>query len=505
MDKKFKEYSIDQPFLLPPDVREWVPEKHLARFIGDIVELLDLRTFKTTYRGRRGRPPYHPAMMLKVILYSFCTGVFSSRKMEKATYDSVATRFLAANQHPDYSSFCNFRKRHQEAIRSVFVECVALCREIGLSTLGHVAIDGTLLRGSASKGSGIKSAELERLISEDEELIQNLLQKWRDADAEEQPDELPKELRTAKTRLAKLQQAKKSLERRTQERYARECQRHQDEMDARQSAYEQKVADSSVEQEGPDLLARRHELGMTQKELSTMTGLSYQRISKLELGQTAPRESERESLESALGTPLTFRRGAPRVPMPQLKSPPERTPAKYINLTDPDSSYITHRRKTSIQGYNAQLAVDSGSQIIVGLFISNSPTDNGNLLPMGEEIQRVTGRLPRQLSADSGYYGTPAVEKLTKLGVDPYIPPQYLNYKPKNPHRTVARMRTKLSSEEGKKTYNLRAETVEPVFGRIKRGLGFREFLTRGMDNVTTEWTLVATAHNLLKMFNTWR
>lgn len=505
MAKKFREYSVEQQFLLPPDVRDWVPEKHLSRFISDIVDVLDLKAFVTTYRGKSGRPPYHPAMMLKVILYSFCTGVFSSRKMERATFDSVATRFLAANQHPDYSSFCNFRKRHHAAIQSVFLECVGLCREVGLSTLGHVAIDGTLMRGNASKGNGVEADELERLIATDEALIKELLQKWSDTDAEEIPDELPSELRKAETRLSKLRRAKEVLERRSQERHKRACQNHEREMKARRSAFEQRLADSAVEQEGPDLRECRLNLGATQREVCAMAGISSQRLSALELGRRPPKESERASLERILGTPLTFRRPAPRVRPMRLQPPPERIPVKYVNLTDPDSSYITHRRKASIQGYNAQFAVDSKAQVIVGLSVSDSSRDTNNLLPMVEEIQRVTGCLPGQLSADSGYYGAPALKKITEMGIDAYVPPQRLNHKPKNPHPETRKMREKLSSKEGKRTYNLRSVTVEPVFGRIKQGLGFRQFLTRGVENVTSEWTLLATAHNLLKMFNTWR
>ena len=212
--KKFREYNLEQQFLFPPDIRDWVPEDDFARFISDLVDTLDLKDFEERHKPGAGQPPYDPAMMLKVILYCFCTGVFSSRKMERATHRDVGVRFLSANQQPDYTSFSIFRKRHTTAIRNTFAQVVALCRTMGMACLGKVAIDGSIIPANASKTKNVLVSDIEELIKTGEALYDALEAKWKQMDDEEQKEheEIPEVLKKGDLRLKALRKAKARVE-----------------------------------------------------------------------------------------------------------------------------------------------------------------------------------------------------------------------------------------------------------------------------------------------------
>ncbi|MFP2958706.1 transposase, partial [Myxococcus sp. 1LA] len=221
MSKKFRPWNVQQDYLLPPSLLDWLPEHHLARFVLEVVEELDLGPIYESYEKQlRGYPPYEPKMMVALLLYAYCTGVTSSRKIERKTQEDVAFRVLAANQSPDHSRISEFRRRHGAHFESLFVQMLKLCARAGLVKLGHVALDGTKLKANASKH---KAMSYERMQQEEEKLrekVKELLAQAEAVDAQEDSlhgkgkrgDELPEELRRAQTRLQRIRQARQALE-----------------------------------------------------------------------------------------------------------------------------------------------------------------------------------------------------------------------------------------------------------------------------------------------------
>jgi transposase len=423
----YKTYDPDQLFLLPPSLKEWLPESHLAYFVSEVVDELDLSDIEQTYSTRlQGQPPYHPAMMVKLLFYAYCMGIPSSRKIEKETYEDIAFRILAAGHHPDHDTIADFRKNHLGALKGLFLRTLLLCKEAKLVKLGHVSLDGTKMKANASKH---KAMSYGRMGEKEKELVhevEELLRKAESVDAEEDQrygkargDELPEELRFREKRLVKIRQAKKALE----ERIAKETESSQKE---------------------------KH---------------------------------------------------------PKSKD--------QINFTDPESRIMKDSTtKGFIQGYNAQAAVDASSQVIVAADVTIQSNDKNQLEPMLAEVGENCDAVPKELSADAGYYSEENVAYAQGKGIKTFIPPgntrhtdaglaaprgripKYLSVKEK--------MERLLRTKKGKKAYGKRKETVEPVFGQIKGVRGFRQFLLRGLDNAKAEWQLICLTHNLLKLHR-WR
>ena len=431
MSKTFRPYEPDQISLMPASMRDWLPSDHLAYFISDIVDNLDLSAIMERYSGEdRGYPPYHPAMMVKVLLYAYCIGVASSRKIEKRLCEDIAFRVLAANNTPDFRTISDFRKDHLKALAGLFLQVLKLCQKAGLVKLGHVALDGTKIKANASKH---KAMSYKRMKEEEVRLeaeVAELLKKAESVDEEEDQrygkgkkgDELPKELAFRESRLKRIQEAKAALE-----------------------------AEARLEAEKkPD---------------------------KNDGDGTPPDKAQR-------------------------------------NFTDPDSHIMpTSGGKHFIQAYNAQAAVDSANQIIVAAEVTNKPTDRGQAEPMMDIVKVNAGQLPCQMSADAGYFSSDAVSNLTVLGIDVYMPPDKIGHRftlPPAPRGRIPqclsiadRMRRKLRTKKGKVCYGLRKDLPEPVFGQIKQVRGFNHFLLRGLENVSSEWKVICTGHNLLKLFKT--
>ncbi len=220
-DYRFLPYEPEKPLLLAPDIRKWLPEDHLARFISDVVDSLDLTEITAKYLHLEGgHPAYHPAMMLKLLFYGYCVGIRSSRRIEQKTYDDVAFRVLSCDAHPDHSSISDFRKRHLRAISRLFVQVLELCRQFKLVKLGNVSIDGTKVKANASKH---KAMSYDRMLEREPELqaeVDRLLTEAQALDAQEDKkygkgkrgDELPKELKFKQGRLEKIRQAKAALD-----------------------------------------------------------------------------------------------------------------------------------------------------------------------------------------------------------------------------------------------------------------------------------------------------
>ena len=506
MSRKFIDYPIDAPYLLPPDLDDWLPEDHLARFIKELVQKLDLESFYQFYDSKdgRGRPPYHPAMMLSLLLYGYSTGVFSSRKIERATYENLAFRFLSANLHPDHTSIASFRTNHLEALKDVFVQVVLICQDMGLVKLGHVSIDGTKIRASASKRKSLRPSKLRKLIKKQRKKMAELLEKAKQADEDDATDDhrLEDEVKRAKRRLEKLESAHARVSDLIREAQEAEEDRNElkserkSEMEAeRQRAKDQRQAAGAI------LKQARLSRGLSQKQLATLCGLDFRRLSELEMGKRQPQPDEVLALEKQLEMKMpVFSPMPPRRCLGELGRKPRKKEIRE-NLTDPDSRLMKPRRNAEyVQAYNPQAAVDANCQIILAAEMSNSANDKKNLIPILTKVKAVFGRLPDTASADTGYSSARNYNAAELDGVNLLIPPERRRKNHKNSNPTLERMRAKLEEPENKHLFRQRSQIVEPPFARIKHLLGFDQFMLRGTAKVSGEWKLLATVHNILKL-----
>jgi transposase len=446
VSKTFRPYSPGQSFLLPPSPLDWLPEGHLARFILDLVKELDLTRIYTYYeRELRGYPPHHPLMMVALLLYGYCVGLPSSRKIERKTHEDVAFRVISGGEHPDHTRISEFRRVHLEALAELFVQVLKLCQKAGLVKLGMVALDGTKVKANASKH---KAMSYDRMQTEEQRLrekVAALLATAEKTDAAEDAehgkgrrgDELPEELQRAQDRLRKIREAKAALE-----AEAKQCKEE-----------EQAAKDNDDPPPGP-----------------------------------------RE-------TPLPKH----KIPTTVEGKPTDKA---QRNFTDPDSR-IMKTGDGFVQGYNCQAAVDAANQVIVAEAVTNQPPDPEHLVPMLVKMVDNCGETPEKLLGDAGYFSENNVCELQKWGIDPYIATGRQRHDEALPpvrgrapsdltvKETMAR---KLATKAGKAVYSRRKAIVEPVFGQIKEARGLRRFLLRGLKKVRGEWSLITLTHNILKL-----
>ena len=452
--KTFRPYTPDQLLLLPPALQDWLPEGHLALFISDVVDALDLTPILATYDtgDGRGQPPYHPALLVKVLLYGYCTGKPSSRKLEKATYEEVPYRVLAANQHPDHDSIAAFRQTHLAALAGLFTQVLALCQRAGLVKLGHVALDGTKVLANASKHKAMSYGRMDEAARKLEAEVAALLAQAQQVDAAEDAqygqgkrgDELPAELARRTSRLAKIREAQAELEAEAQ------------------AAAVEAAAEARA--------------------------------------KLAERERQAET------TGRTPKGRPPRVPDPTHATP---TPKAQRNFTDPESRIMKDgATKGFVQAYNAQAAVDGAAQIIVAATVTQAANDKQQLVPLLATVATNLGQRPAVATADSGYFSEANVTAPVLAGIDLYVAvarqPHGQAPEPESlpgESSASATMRAKLQTAAGHAVYALRKAIVEPVFGQIKEGRGFRRFSFRGTVKVHAEWLLICLTHNLLKLF----
>ena len=448
MKKTYRPYEPKQSFLLPPSPMDWLPDGHLARFILDVVERLNLAAINGYYeREQRGYPPHHPQMMVALLLYGYCVGVPSSRKIEKRTHEDVAFRVIAGNTHPDHTCISEFRRIHLNALAELFVQVLRLCQKAGLVKLGHVALDGTKLKANASKH---KAMSYERMKKDEEKLRQKvaeLLRAAEQADAEEDAqygkdrrgDELPEELQRAEGRRERIEQLMAELEAEAAEQHEAPPD-HDDDDD-----------DDAPPPSGP-----------------------------------APLPSHQIPTEKD-GTPK---------------------PKAQRNFTDGDSR-IMKTGDGFIQGYNCQAAVDEEHLIIVAQAVTNQSPDVQHLIPMIDRIVFNCGKAPQRLSADSGYFSEANIVGAFERGTDPHIatgrrphgePPPTVRGRPPADMTLKQSMTRKLATKRGAAVYSRRKVIAEPPFGQIKHVRGFRQFLLRGLAKVSGEWSLISLTHNLLKL-----
>jgi len=434
MSKTFRPYDPDQMFLMPISMRDWLPVDHLAYFISDVVDEIDLSAIIKRYKNEdRGYPPYHSVMMVKILLYAYCIGMPSSRKVAKRLEEDISFRVLAANNTPDFRTISDFRKDHLKAIAQLFLKVLKLCQKAGLVKLGHVSLDGTKIKANASKHKAMSYKRMKEEEARLEAEVKELLEKAEAIDKAEdreygedkRGDEIPEELAFREKRLAKIREAKIALE-----------------------------------------VEAKHEAKIAHKEGKKATGIPDDKVQR--------------------------------------------------NFTDPESKIMpAPGGKHFEQAYNAQAAVDSAKQIIVAADVVDETNDKKQAIPMMKQVKRNTGKLPREIAADTGYFSSEAVESLTADDINVYIPPdktQHNNQITAAPRGRIPtgmsiadRMRRKLRTKQGRKCYGLRKGLAEPVFGQIKQARGFRQFLLRGKEKVKGEWRIICTGHNILKLFTAWR
>ena len=443
MTKTYRDWSTDQAYLFPPSPHDWLPHGDLVYFLLDTVATLDLTPIFAHYeRELRGQPPFHPRMMVALLLYCYATGTRSSRRIMRRCHLDVACRVIVGEGIPDFRTISDFRKIHLARLEALFVEVLKLCALAGLAKVGTIALDGTKVKANASRH---KAMSYDRMKAEETRLIEEIAKLLADAQAVDEAediehgpdrhgDELPDELARRQSRLAKIQEARGLLEER-----------------ARVEATE----------------------------------------------EAARRQAEGKS--------------PPKVP------PAEAVPAPkdQINFTDPESRIMKASNKGWDQCGNAQ-AVTNEHQIILAADVTDQANDVRQAVPMVDQARAnldaagVEDAIKAALG-DAGYYSETNATDLETRGIEAYLATERLKH-----HEKVAaaprgripkgltakqRMARKLRTKVGRAMYAKRKGMIEPIFGQLKQVLGFRQFSMRGLSSMRGEWRLMATVHNLLKLW----
>jgi transposase len=444
----FRQVDRETGFLLPPSVDDWLPERHLARFVVEVIERLDLRAMVKSYRGS-GSASYHPSVLLGLLVYGYATGVFSSRKLERATYDSVAFRFIAANDHPDHDTIATFRRRFPEEIETLFVGVLLLAREMGMLQLGTVALDGTKIHANASRHSALSYEHASRIEAQLRAEVAELLALAEAADSAEVPDGLsvPEELARREDRLARLAEAKAKIEARARERFEREQAEHEAKLKARAD----KEKATGKKPGGKPPAPPTAEPGATDQ-----INLTDEESRIMPVAGGGFEQAYNAQAAVAAGSMLVV--AADVVQAANDKQQIEPTLERLAQLPE---ALGTPDTLLADNGYFSAANVTACAQ-----------ADIAPLIAMGRERHHPSWR-----------------ERFAAA------PPA-----PDNP-TPLAAMRHRLATPEGKRLYGLRKQTPEPVFGIIKSVMGFRQFSLRGLDKVKGEWNLVTMAWNIKRMF----
>ena len=458
MAQNFIACDREQELLLPPSLREWLPEDHLAWFVIDAVAAMDLTVFYASYRADgHGRAAHDPAMMVTLLIYAYAIGERSSRRIERRCIEDVAMRVICANQRPDHTTVARFRQRHEAALAGLFGEVLALCAESGLVRVGVVAIDGTKVHANASQHATRSYEEIAREILAEADAV--------DAGEDEQfgaarGDELPPELATAQGRRGWLREAKRRLD----DKRAQEAR--------------------PIARSRPDRLKEAKRRLEEEHDVECRANADYE----------AYRARGRMKDGRRFGRP------------PNPYRPPE-TPAGKINITDPDSRNVKTSRGW-VQGYNAQ-AVCTEQQIVIAAEVTVDSPDFGHLEPMvaTTEIELAAAGItssPEVVLADAGYWHQAQMETLTGRGTVVLIPPDAGKRKGARPGwdgGPYAFMRRVLASQRGGELYSKRQGMIEPVFAHTKFNRRMDRFQRRGRSAVRSEWRLITATHNLLKLY----
>ena len=444
---RFVTVNRDTAYLLPPSVDEWLPKDHLARFVVDIVDQLDLSALTRQYRGT-GSAAYHPAVMIGLLVYGYATGVFSSRRIEAATYESIAFRYIAANTQPDHDSLCTFRKRFPKEIKALFVQVLGIARQMKLLKLGTIALDGTKIHANASRHSALSYGHAQKIEAQLEAEVKELLARAEAADQEPLPEGLsiPAELARREERLAAIREAKAQIEARAAERDAQE----KADFDAKMKAREEKTARTGKKPGGkppapPSAGVRpTDQINLTDADSRIMP-------------------AKGEGFEQSYNA--------------QAAVDTESMLVVAINVA---------------QAANDKQQLDPMLKELAGL-----PETLGSV---------------KHVLADNGYFSAANVGRCVEAKIEPMLAAGRDKHHPNwearfteppalsEPASHVDRMKHQLKTIQGRALYALRKQTVEPVFGIIKSVMCFRQFLLRGLAAVRGEWTLVTMAWNIKRM-----
>ncbi len=445
MSKTFRAWDVDQGWLLPASLHQFVPPGHLAHFVRDTVrEALDLSAITGVYTSEQGQPPYHPGMLVALLLYGYSRGIYSSRQLARACEERVDMMAVTGLNKPDFRTISTFRRRHLVALRGLFVQVLRLCQKAGLVKLGHVAVDGTKLRANASRHKAMSY----KRMAEQERKLEAEVKAWLDqaqaADAAEDAqhgadhrgDETPAWMADKQRRLERIRAAKAQLE-----------------AEARAGA-------DSGDPDGPGPSSGMQERG-------------------------ARKNHSADEEQSA--------------------TPPDRA---QRNFTDGDSR-IMPSGGGFIAGYNGQIAVDAAHQIIIAEQLSTNPADFAALIPLVDQAHANLGRKLREVSGDTGFATEANLAAMAERGIRAYLTPGRIRHGETDPTagRVLKRkplmqaMADKIRRAGRRSRYRLRKQTAEPVFGQIKQPRGFRQFLLRGLNQVKGEWAMICTAHNILKFY----
>ncbi len=443
---RFIAVDRDTAYLLPPSVDEWLPQNHLARFVVEVIDQLDLSELTRQYAGR-GSDAYHPAMLLGLLVYGYATGLHSSRKIERACHDSVAFRFIAANTQPDHDSIATFRRRFLPQIEALFVQVLMLAREMKCLKLGTIALDGTKIAANASKHSALSWEHANRIEAQLREEVQLLLKLAEDSDNRPVNDglDVPAEIARREQRLAALAQAKDKIKQRAAERHVLESQAHE--------------------------------------------------------AKCAKRQAQREAGKKPRGPD----------PEPPLSEP---KPGDQVNLTDEESRIMPTSGGGFEQSYNAQAAVDTATMLVITAHVTQAPNDKREIAPVLDKVQALPQALGiiSSLLADTGYFSQANVQACLEHEIEPMLSmkreshhvPVLTRFAADAPapetDDPVVKMAHRLSTKAGRALYGLRKQTVEPVFGIIKRVMGWRQMSMRGLDKARGEWSLVTMAWNIKRL-----
>ncbi len=445
----FRPINRDTGFLLPPSVDEWLPQRHLARFVVEVIDGLDLSELVKAYRGS-GSASYHPAMLLGLLVYGYATKVFSSRAIERATYDSVAFRYLAGNEHPDHDTIAAFRKRFLGQIETLFVEVLKLAHAMGMLKLGTVAIDGTKVHANASRHSALSYGHAKKSEKQLRREVKQLLRLAERADDADLPDgmSIPEELERRATRLAAIAEAKAKIEARAEERLERERAEHQAKLAAR--AEQEKLTGKKPGGRPPEPPTG----GVRENDQINLTD-EDSRIMKVAGG----------GFEQCYNAQAVVAAGSLLVV------------ANAVTQAGNDKRQLEPMIE-KLQALPAEL-----------------------------------GR-SRRILADNGYFSEANVDRCAAAKIEPLIALGRTRHHPSWRQRfapapqappasatPLQQMAHRLKTPAGRKLYGLRKQTPEPVFGIIKSVMGYRQTLLRGLENVTGEWNLVTMSWNIKRMF----
>jgi len=444
---RFVTVNRDTAYLLPPSIDDWLPKDHLARFVVDIVDQLDLSALSRQYRGT-GSAAYHPAVMLGLLIYGYASGVYSSRRIEAATYESIAFRYIAANEQPDHDSLCAFRKRFLKEIEALFVQVLCIARQMKLLKLGTIALDGTKIHANASRHSALSHGHAHKIEAQLEAEVRQLLARAEAADQEPLPEGLsiPEELVRREARLAAIRQAKAQIEARAAERDARE----RADFDAKIKAREDQTARTGKKPGGPPPappsagVRPTDQINLTDPDSRIMpaTGKGFE---------------QSYNAQAAVDTASLL--------------------VVAVDI--------------------AQVATDKQQVAPMLDALAGLPEALGSV---------------EHLLADNGYFSAANVEHCVAAKIEPLLAAGRDGHHPHwqdrfteppvltEPAGAVERMKHQLKTRRGRERYGLRKQTVEPVFGIIKSVMRFRQFLLRGLAAVRGEWTLVTMAWNIKRM-----